>query len=135
ERTLGLARRLTWAASSGDLDDARLDGLEAIGYLRIVAGHDQLRRAGETVDRVEGREHLGQARDDLHGLPRLDVVIEVRGVGREHDGAAPRFHADDLEPRGVSADAVDAQARPHLVIALDDPDLVAVVQGRQVRQR
>src|SRR5262245_64481966 len=80
---LGLARRLTWAAYSGDLDDARLDGLEAIGYLRIVAGHDQLRRAGEAVDRVEGREHLGQARDDLHGLPRLDVVIEVRRVGRE----------------------------------------------------
>jgi hypothetical protein len=34
----------------------------------------------------------------------------------------------------MAADSVNAETRPHLVIAFDDPDLVAVVQRRQVRE-
>src|SRR5438128_2184521 len=123
------------ARASRDLDDARLDGFEPFGDLWVVAGDDQLRRAREGVDRLEGREHLRQIRDDLDRLSGLDVVVEVRGVGGEDDGAAPGLDGDDLEPGGVAADAVDADAGPHLVVAVDDPDLVRVVQGHQSRQR
>src|SRR5215831_20026960 len=73
--------------ASGNLDDARLDWLEALGNLRVVARDDELRGYCQAIDRLEGREHLGQARDDLHGLACLDVVIEVRRIRREHDGA------------------------------------------------
>jgi hypothetical protein len=61
-------------------------------------------------------------------------VIEVRGVRGEHDRAAPGLDRDNLKPGGVPADAVDANPWPHLVVTLDDPDLVRVVQGHQMRQ-
>src|SRR5207253_10795536 len=94
--------------------------LEALRYLRSVAGDDQLGGSGEPIDRVEGCQHLRQARDDLHGLPGLDVVIEVRGIRREHHGAAPGLDADDLQSGRVAADSVNADTRPHLVVTLDD---------------
>src|SRR5438093_8549046 len=65
---------------SGDLDDAWLDRLEPVSDQRVVAGDDQLLGARERVDRLEGGEHLGQARDDLHGLARLHIAVEVGGV-------------------------------------------------------
>src|SRR2546430_12307989 len=46
------------------------DGLETVGDQGIMAGDDQLLGARERVDRLEGREHLGEARDDLDGLAR-----------------------------------------------------------------
>src|SRR2546426_4221138 len=119
----------------GDLDDAGLELREPVGNLWIVTRDHELGRAGERVDRVEGRQHLRQVRDDLHGLARLHVVIEVRGVGSEDDRPAPRLDGDDLESGGVSADPVHADARPHLLVALDDPNLVRVVQGHQMRER
>src|SRR5262249_8754154 len=74
-------------------------------------------------------EHLGQARDDLHGLARFHVVVEVRGIRREHHGAALRGHAHDLKPCGVPAHAMHAQAWEHFAIAFDHPDALIVVEG------
>src|SRR5919198_1021391 len=121
--------------TSGDLDDARLDRLEPVGDLGIVARDDQPRGAGESVDRLEGREHLGQARDDLDGLARLHVAIEVRRVGGEHDRPASGLNRDDLQARGVAADPVHADPGQHLAVAVNDPDAVGVVQRHEPRQR
>jgi hypothetical protein len=96
----------------GDFDDARLDQLEPVGDLRVVARDDELGHARQAIDGLEGGEHFGQARDDLDGLPRLDVVVEVRGVGGEHDRAAAGLDGHDLKARGVAADAVDPDAGP-----------------------
>src|SRR4029077_11142602 len=100
--------------TSGDLDYAGLDLLEAGGDERVGAGDDQLLLGGEGVarndqlllageggDGLEGLEHLGQVGDDLHGLARLHVVVEVRGIRGEDDRAALGLDADDLEPGGV----------------------------------
>src|SRR5262244_3116461 len=113
----------------GDLDDAGLHGLEAVGHLRVVAGHHELLFARQHVDGLERVEHLGQARDDLHGLARLHVVVEVRGIRGEHHRAALRGHAHDLKPCRVPPHAVHAQAREHVAIAFDHPDALIIVQG------
>ena len=47
----------------------------------------------------------------------------------------PRVHGDDLEPRGVAADAVNADPGEHLAVAVDDPDAVGVVQRHEIRER
>jgi len=54
-----------------------------------VARDDQLRGAREGVDRLEGREISGKLVMIWTCLSRLYVVVEVRGVGGEDDGAAP----------------------------------------------
>src|SRR5713226_6743467 len=118
-----------------DLDDARLDGLETIGHQGIVTGHDQPPGAGQPVDGLEGGQHLGQARNDLNWLAGLHVPVEVRGVGREHDRPARRLHRDDLQPGGVTADAIDPDAGRDLAIAVEDPHAVGVVQRDEIGQR
>src|SRR5438094_2642164 len=120
---------------SGDLDDAGLDLLEAVGDERIVAGDDQLLLAGERVNGLEGFEHLRQAGDDLHGLARLHVVVEVRSVRGEDDRAALGLDADDLETCSVAAHAVHAEPGEDLAVAVEEPDAVAVVQPHEPGQR
>src|SRR5713101_3412294 len=121
--------------TSGDLDYAGLDLLEAVGDERVVAGDDQLLLAGEGVDGLEGLEHLGQVGDDLHGLARLHVVVEVRGIRREDDRAALGLDADDLEPRGVPAHAVHAEPGEDFAVAVEETDAVAVVEPHEPRER
>src|SRR5438874_10648265 len=55
--------------------------------------------------------------------PRSTLFPYTTLFRSEHDGAAPGLDADDLKTGRVAADAMDAKARPHLVVALDDPDL------------
>src|SRR5207247_5230486 len=126
--------RVRVAVCSGDLDDAGLHLLEAVGHLRIVAGHHQLLLARERVDGLEGVEHLGEAGDDLHGLARLHVVVEVRGVGGEHHRAPLGLHAHDLKPRGVPAYPVHAEPGEDLAVPLDHTDTLVVVEGDQPGQ-
>src|SRR5262249_42100224 len=117
-----------------DLDDARFHRLESIGDQGIVTGHDQPPGAGQPVDRLERGQHLGQARYDLNRLASLDVPVEVRSVRRQHDGPARRLHGHDLEPRGVTADAIDPDAGRHLAITVEDAHPVGVVQRDEIGQ-
>src|SRR5262245_53009871 len=115
-----------------DLDDARFHRLEPIGHQRIVTGHDQPPGAGQPVDRLEGGQHFGQVRDDLNRLAGLDVPVEVRRVGRQHDRPPRRLHRHDLQPRRVTTDAVDADAGRDLAIAVEDAHAVGVVQRDEI---
>src|SRR5437899_4586872 len=118
-----------------DLDDARFHGLEPVGDQRIVTGHDQPSGAGQPVDRLEGAQHLGQARYDLNRLTGPDVPVTVRGRGRQHDRPARRLRPDELEPRRVTADAIDPDAGRDLAIPVDDAHAVGVVQRDEIGQR
>src|SRR6185436_4051798 len=82
----------------GDLDDPRLHLVEALRHLGIVARDHPRGRAGQLVDALEALEHLREVGDDLHGVPPLDIPVEVRGVGGQHHGAPGRLHRQHLQP-------------------------------------
>src|SRR5262245_39864841 len=117
-----------------DLDDASFHRLETIGHQRIVTGHDQPPGAGQSVDRLERGQHLGQTRYDLNRLTSLDVPVEVRSVRRQHDRPARCLHGHDLEPRGVTADAIDPDTGRHLAVTVEDPHAVGVVERDEIGQ-
>ncbi len=48
--------------------------------------------------------------------------VEVRGVGRQHDRAAPGLHAHALQALGVAADMMDGDSRHDLVLAVVEGD-------------
>src|SRR5262245_13151323 len=48
--------------------------------------------------------------------------VEVRGIRREHDVAAPRLHPHALQSLGVAADMVDGDAGHDLVLAVVEGD-------------
>jgi hypothetical protein len=74
---IGRTGRGVVAAESGDPDDATVNRREALADLRVVAGDDQPLGAGQRLDRLEGREHLGEVGEDLDRLALLDVTVEV----------------------------------------------------------
>ena len=108
-------------AASRDLDDPGLDLLEALAHLRVVAGDDQLTAARASSWIVSKAASIsGRLVMICDGLAGLDVVIEVRGVGRE-DHRPPRgVHGHDLQPGGVAAHAVHADAGQHVAVAVED---------------
>ena len=62
---------------SGDPDDTGVNRREALADLRVVTGDDQPLGAGQCLDRLEGREHLGEVGEDLDRLALLHVSVEV----------------------------------------------------------
>jgi hypothetical protein len=52
----------------------------------------------------------------------VETGIEMRGVGRQHDLAAPRIHAHALQPLRVAADVVHGNAGRDLARAAVELD-------------
>src|SRR5438132_14334566 len=61
----------------GFMDDATVNRREALADLRVVTGDDQPLGTGQRLDRLEGREHLGEVGEDLDRLALLHVTVEV----------------------------------------------------------
>src|SRR5215831_7954780 len=85
---------------------------------RIVAGHHVVGRARELFERLVAFDHFGHVISDRKYAAGLHVRVEVRGICRQHDLAAPSVYAHALQTLGMAADMVDGDARHDLVFAI-----------------
>ena len=62
----------------------------AAGNVWIVAGNDRCPRAREVLEHVEGGVHPLEVVHHREGSFELELLVEVNGIGREHDAFRPR---------------------------------------------
>src|SRR5215831_14596537 len=89
---------------------------------RIVAGHHVVGRAGELFERRVAFDHFGHVVGDGKYAAGVYVRVEMGGIRRQHDLAAPGLHAHALQALGVAADMVDGDPRHDLVLAVMEVD-------------
>jgi hypothetical protein len=104
--------------ANGNAFEAGLGGGIALHDQRIVAGNYVRRGIGQAIEKVEAFEHFRDVVDDGKGAALFEIVVEMRGVGRENDPAAARPDAGALQSGGMTADAVHGEAGRELVIAI-----------------
>ena len=83
-----------------------------------MARDDALARPGQAFQRVVALEHVALVVEHAEHAPRIDVRVEVRGIGGEHDGAALGRDAHALQPFRMAADLVHRDAGRELVRAV-----------------
>jgi hypothetical protein len=81
----------------------------------VVPWDDVLARTREPEERLVAFEHVAEIVEDRERALLLHVGIEMRCVGREDDPSAPGPDPHRLEPHGVAADEMHAQARGEFV--------------------
>ena len=75
-----------------------------------MAGHDVLRRIRQPAQGIVALEHVAQVEDRREAAPGFHVLVVVGRVRRKHHPAALCVHAHGLQPRGVPADVMQADA-------------------------
>src|SRR5436309_9483200 len=90
----------------------------AAQYERVVARNDMRGRTGEALYGREAFEHVADVEDRRIGTHLLEIGVEMRGVGGQHDPAAPCLDAHHLQPVGVPADMVHGNAGGDLASAV-----------------
>ena len=63
-------------------------------------------------------EHLGDVVDDRISAALIEMRVEMRRIGSQHDCAALRHHAHALQPHRVAADEMEAETGRDLFIAV-----------------
>ena len=74
------------------------------------------RRGGERLELVVAVEHVGDVDGDGEHLARLEILVEVRAVGGEHQRTRRRHHAHALQAAAVAAKLVHGDARGDLAV-------------------
>ena len=77
-------------------------GGKALQDLGVVPGDHEPRRVGQAVDAREASIHIGHVVDRGKRPLLLDVGVEVRSVGRQHQPALVGMDTHDLEAGGMA---------------------------------
>src|SRR5215468_1256313 len=74
-----------------------------LGYAMVVAGDDEVARAGQPLDAPIALEHAGQIVENGERALLVDLLEDVHGVGGENDPAAGRIDPNDGLAAGMAA--------------------------------
>jgi hypothetical protein len=100
---------------------------------RIVAGDQAGARLGRQVgQQVIGPVHGGQVGDDRERAVALHLLVEVHGVGGEHDRVCRRWHRDDHLAWSVAADLDELGTVVQRVLTLDEGEPPLRVRALEV---
>ena len=93
-----------------------------------MAGDDVLRAGGQPAQRLEAFQHLADMEGGGEGPAALHVLVEMRHVRGQHHGAAFGRHRHALQPGGMAAHQMGADARRDIRIAVQHPHPPAEIQ-------
>ena len=83
-----------------------------------MPGHDVAWRAGELLQRLIALDDFLDIVDQRKDPAAVDMGVEMRSVGGEHDVAEPRLHPHRLQSFGMAADVMHGDARHDLILAV-----------------
>src|SRR6266513_5231843 len=110
----------------GDAAQRVRHGGVAVHHEGIMAGDDMAWRRCQLRELPVALDQLAHIEHEREAASAFEVLIIVARIGGEHDPAAPRVHAHRLHAHGVAADAVQAQTRCDLLVAVVEHNLVLV---------
>ena len=121
-RAVGMRQVNGWGSARGiDVEagdpalQARPGRRVAVEDRGIMPGDDVVAGRRQLLEGCVALEDVADVVDEREDAALLDMGVEVGRVGGQHDVAPPRAHPHALQAPRVTADAVDADARRHLL--------------------